>query len=197
MYDFAILGGAFNPIHNGHVYIAKELIRLNVAKQIIFMPNGNHPLKTSHHLLPYEERLALVKLAIKDFPLFSVSTLDSPQYGINYTFHLIQRIKNHYPKASFTFLIGYDNAQNFSLWYEYKWLLENVHFTVVSRNSLNTKTSEIDKRFHLLEIETYDLSSTQIRQMLDKEEDISDLVPSNIITPLLTYWKKLKFASHQ
>jgi len=44
MFDFAILGGAFNPIHNGHLYIANEVINQEIAREVIFMPNGNHPL---------------------------------------------------------------------------------------------------------------------------------------------------------
>lgn len=197
MYDFAILGGAFNPIHNGHLYIAEEVIRHKLAKQVIFMPNGNHPLKSTSLLLPYSQRFELINLAIQDEPCFSVSKLDSPRFGINYTYHLIQRIYSTFPNSTFTFLIGYDNAVSFTKWYKQEWLLNNVNFTVVSRNSQQKDSHTIDARFKLLKIKPYDISSTEIRKLLENDQDISHLVPQPIITKLENYWKKLRLSNHQ
>lgn len=198
MYDFAILGGAFNPIHNGHLYIAEEIIARGIAEKVVFMPNGNHPLKTTTKLLSYQERYELIVLAIKNNPHFSVSNFDSPEHGINYTYDLIQRLSKYYLLEQFTFLIGYDNALNFLKWYEPEWLLNNVNFTVVSRSSdLADQNKQIDSRFNVIEIEPYDISSTEIRNLLDKDESIADLVPAQIIKPLATYWKNLKLSSHQ
>ncbi len=197
MYDFAILGGAFNPIHNGHLYIAEEVIRHKLAKQVIFMPNGNHPLKSTSLLLPYSQRFELINLAIQDKAYFSVSKLDSPRFGINYTYHLIQRIYSTFPNSTFTFLIGYDNAVSFTKWYKQEWLLNNVNFTVVSRNSQQKDSHTIDARFKLLEIRPYDISSTEIRKHLENDQDISHLVPQPIITKLENYWKKLRLSNHQ
>lgn len=199
MYDFAILGGAFNPIHNGHLYIAEECIKREVAKRVIFMPNGIHPLKSTAKLLPYAERYELIELAIKSNPNFSISNLDSPKYGINYTYDLMQRLSKHYSLEQFTFLIGYDNALNFSHWHQPEWLLNNVHFTVVSRtsDSANKSMKKIDSRFNIIEIKPYEISSTQIRDLLEKDESINDLVPAEVIELLTTYWKNLKLTSHQ
>ena len=198
MYDFAILGGAFNPIHNGHLYIAEEIIARNIAEKVVFMPNGNHPLKTTTKLLSYQARYELIALAIKHNTNFSVSNFDSPEHGINYTYDLIQRLSKYYLLEQYTFLIGYDNALNFSKWYEPEWLLNNVNFTVVSRSSdLSDQSKQIDSRFNVIEIEPYDISSTEIRNLLDKDESIADLVPAQIIKPLATYWKNLKLPPHQ
>ncbi len=193
MYDFAILGGAFNPIHNGHIYIAKEIIRKRVAQKVIFMPNGNHPLKSTNLLLAFEQRYHLIELAISNNSQFEVSDLDSPQYGINYTYNLIQRVIEHYSEQEFTFIIGYDNALSFSKWYQWEWLLDNVNFTVVSRNSDSfAENKEIDKRFNIIEIEPYDISSTEIRAKLEKQEDLTALIPKETIENLIIYWKNLK-----
>lgn len=197
MYDFAILGGAFNPIHNGHIYIANEIIRKKVAQQVIFMPNGNHPLKETSLLLSFEQRYHLIELAIEDIPYFSVSDLDSPKYGVNYTYKLIQRITSKFSLDQFTFIIGADNALYFSQWYKYDWLLDNVDFTVVSRNCDNADIkSEVDERFNTINIEPYDISSTEIRAKLEKNESLSGCVPDNIINQLIIYWKNLKLSSH-
>jgi len=197
MYDFAILGGAFNPIHNGHLYIADEIIKQNIAQRIIFMPSGNHPLKSTSLLLPYQQRYHLIKLAINNRPNFSVSELDSPKYGINYTYNLIKRINENYSLEKFTFIIGFDNALNFSKWYKKEWLLENVNFTVVSRNTSNqTKNLGVDNRFNIIEIKPYDISSTEIREKLQNSANLSDFVPEQIIDQLQLYWKNLKLSSH-
>jgi len=196
MFEFAILGGAFNPIHNGHLYIADEIISKNIAQKVVFMPNGNHPLKTTSLLLPFKERFHLIELAIMNKPNFAVSDLDSPQYGINYTYNLIQRISKNYSLQQFTFLIGYDNALNFLQWYKPEWLLNNVHFTVVNRNSDNSEANVIDQRFKLVEIKPYDISSSEIRDKLQRDQDVTGLVPKQTIDQLMIYWKKLKLSSH-
>lgn len=198
MYDFAILGGAFNPIHNGHLYIADEVIKQKIARKVLFMPNGNHPLKSTSLLLTYEERYHLAELAINNRPEFSISDLDSPKYGINYTYSLIQRITENYSLQQFTFLIGYDNALNFTKWYQPDWLLDNVNFTVLSRNNNNQPNHHqtIDKRFKLIEIKPYDISSTEIRVKLQNREDLTGLVPQSIINQLNIYWKKLILSNH-
>ncbi len=191
MFDFAILGGAFNPIHNGHLYIAKEVIKQEIAREVIFMPNGNHPLKKTSLLLPYEQRYHLVELALENQSVFRISNLDSPQYGVNYTYNLIQRISKDTPLSQFTFLIGYDNALNFSQWYQPEWLLEKVNFTVVSRTTSTPDANYLDKRFRLLKISPYDISSSEIRDKLEKGQDISGLVPPQILAHLLQYWREL------
>ncbi len=197
MYDFAILGGAFNPIHNGHLYIAQEIIKQEVAQEVIFIPNGQHPLKNTPLVLPYKQRFTLIESAIADYPNLSISNLDCPDYGISYTFHLIKRLKSAYPNKDFTFVIGYDNALNFAKWYEAEWLLNNTNFTVVSRNSPDQANHQIDSRFNILTITPYDISSTEIRQRLERHSDISHLVPHKIIPQLIAYWKNLRLASHQ
>lgn len=192
MFEFAILGGAFNPIHNGHLYIAEEILNKKIAEKVVFMPNGNHPLKSTSLLLPFKQRYHLIQLAIANKANFSVSPLDSPKYGINYTYNLIQRLLADSSLQQFTFIIGYDNALNFSKWYKPEWLLANVNFTVVSRNNCKSEVREIDERFNILEIEPYDISSTEIRERLEKSEDLSGLIPAEIINQLKLYWKNLK-----
>jgi nicotinate-nucleotide adenylyltransferase len=192
MYKFAILGGMFNPIHNGHIYIAQQLIEKKVAAHILFMPSGNHPFKLKDQSLPYSQRLSIIQKAIASYPYFSVSKLDSPEYGINYTYNLIERISKEHSLDQFTFLIGTDNALTIDKWYESTWLMENVNFTVVTRNSDEGKKANIDSRFNLVEIEPYDISSTDVRIRLDNNQSLAGYVPKEIIEDLTLYWKNLK-----
>ncbi|OQY39708.1 MAG: nicotinate (nicotinamide) nucleotide adenylyltransferase [Candidatus Cloacimonetes bacterium 4572_65] len=197
MYKFAILGGMFNPIHNGHIYIASKVLELGIAHKVLFMPSGNHPLKDNQLALDYADRYKLIEKAIVGFDKLEVSSLDSPEYGINYTYNLIQRLFENYSKDDFTFLIGMDNATSFNLWNNHQWLLENVHFTVLSREDSNPSNTQIDSNFNLVEIPLYNVSSTEIREKLELGLSISTLVPQVIEHDLQDYWKKFKLLSHQ
>ncbi len=192
MYKFAILGGMFNPIHNGHIYVAEQLITKHIASKILFTPSGNHPLKTTNKYLSYQQRCNLVSMAISEFSDFELSDLDDPKHGVNYTFNLIQRITNRHPHTDFTFVIGMDNALSFDKWYKNEWLLDNVNFTVVSRSSGYAVSQKIDPRFNVVSIKPYDISSTEVRSKLNNNQSVTGLVPQIITSTLKDYWKNIK-----
>ncbi|MBN2830398.1 MAG: nicotinate (nicotinamide) nucleotide adenylyltransferase [Candidatus Cloacimonetes bacterium] len=187
----AILGGSFNPIHNGHLYIAKKALEaLNIDK-VLFVPVGIHHFKESTELTPYEIRVQWVMDAIADYPEFQFSGADAPEFGKSYTKNLYLRLKKQYPNDEFTFLAGADIISSLSYWYDSEWLLQNVEFAIFTRpgadNSSWNKLPFLDK-IRFFEIEGIDVSSTEIRQLIQEKRSIKGLVPEQIEASITRYF---------
>ena len=80
-----LLGGSFNPIHNGHIKIAKTVLEKTEIEQIWFIPTGNHPLKSNNKFKPIEKRILLIEKAIEKYSDFFICKFDSNDDNPNYT----------------------------------------------------------------------------------------------------------------
>ena len=188
----AVLGGSFNPIHNAHIKIARIVYNKLKPSKFLFVPTYRHPLKTNTVFLPYEKRLYLVKKAIAHYPEFEVSNLDKTEKNFSYTSDLIRKLKNNYPQGDFYFIIGKDNVAELKLWHNYRWLLKNLNFIVLTREiESNENPPDYAKDFIYYKIEPIDISSTMIREKIKKGEPISGLVPQNIETDIITLYKPI------
>ncbi len=98
-----LLGGSFNPVHNGHLAIAKNALEQLELDKILFLPVGMHPLKTDSNIPPFEIRYKLLKTVLKSIPDFDVSNLDEKSENLNYTDELIKRLNSKYTDNEFFF----------------------------------------------------------------------------------------------
>jgi nicotinate-nucleotide adenylyltransferase len=175
-----ILGGTFNPVHNGHLAIAKAVYKSLELDRVYLVPAFNPPHKGDEKIIDYEERFKLLELATESYPYLKVSRLDHTPGSVSYTKHLIERLKEKYPAASFYFIIGADNIPQISRWYDYKWLLDNVTFVAVPRGDFEIVdywNLDYIEKIQSVDMESVDISSRMIRQKLARGEDISGLVP--------------------
>ncbi len=179
-----LLGGTFNPIHLGHLRMAetaKSALNLN---KILFIPSGTPPHKQKDGLIDFFKRFELIRESIKNIPYCEVSDFDNTK-DKSYTLNLINRVQKKFPEAKIFFIIGEDNVLNLKTWYKYKELLEKVQIVVLSRNIHFKKRQEwedlpyIDKLL-FIEMKKIDISSTKIRNLLDKKQSIDHLVPKPI-----------------
>ena len=178
-----LFGGSFNPIHNGHLAVAKSVFKEMDLDKIWFIPCAHHPLKNNETLLPFSKRVELIEQSILEFPHFEISHLDDDLNSPNYTDDLIKKAKKLHPENLFYLIIGYDVLAEFTKWHNFKWLGENVHFIIINRinNGKNNKPEQI-KKFTFIEMKPVDISSTKIRNCIKNNEDISHLIPPNICT---------------
>lgn len=175
-----LFGGSFNPIHNGHIAVAKSVFEEIDLDQIWFVPCRNHPLKNSENLLSFPKRVLLIEKSIARFPHFEISHLDADSEFPNFTDEMIIKAKKKYHENKFFLIVGNDILTEFSKWHNFKWLAKNVHFIIVNRPShKNNKPTEI-KHFTFIEMKPVDISSTQIRNLIKNNEDVSHLIPPNI-----------------
>lgn len=186
----AILGGSFDPVHNGHLHIAREILRLSPISRVIFMPNKLHHFKPDTGRLDFEKRVKLISKAIKDTSSTELWLEDAQ--GSGYTADLMKRLYEHYPRYRFCFVVGSDNLQNLKLWYDFDWLQENLHFLIIPRPG-----EEIDPAFlgsikySLLYSDPCEVSSTMVRKRIIANESITDLVPAEIEASIHQYYRSM------
>lgn len=129
-----LLGGSFNPIHNGHLAIAgqvRETLRLD---RMLFIPTGEPPHKRDGSLAPAKDRYEMVRLAIADNPSFALSDIEVKRTGKSYSIDTIRELqRQHGPSTELYFLIGLDAFLDFPGWKEPQALLKACWFVVISR----------------------------------------------------------------
>lgn len=129
-----LLGGSFNPIHNGHLAIARQVHERMQLSQVLFIPTGDPPHKRNGTLAPANARLEMVHLAIADIPCFTVSDIEVQRTGKSYSIDTIRALRQHYgSSAELLFIIGLDAFLDFPTWRSPTELLQTCHFVVVPR----------------------------------------------------------------
>jgi nicotinate-nucleotide adenylyltransferase len=129
-----LLGGSFNPIHNGHLHIAKHVYQTLQLNQIIFIPTGDPPHKLATSLAPAHHRLQMVKLATEPFEPFVVDDREALSPTMSYSVDTITHLKNTFPPGTeLGFIIGLDAFLEIPSWKQAPHLLELCHFIVCSR----------------------------------------------------------------
>ena len=189
-----LLGGSFNPIHQGHLKIAATAAEQLKLAEIWFVPTAYHPLKNRSQLLAFEKRIELISMAIEPFTNFKLSLLDADNSSRNYTYDLFKKIKNDNPTLEPVFIIGSDILAEITQWYKYTWLLQNVTFAVVGRPGQMIGPQNTKTQFNSLiniSMEPIAVSSTEIREKIKKDQPISGLVPAAIEAAVYKYYKEL------
>ena len=185
-----IMGGTFNPIHYGHLFIAQTALDALELNKIIFIPAGIPPHKQQELILDSNHRINMINLATKSNPNFSVSDIEVKREATSYTIDTIRELKQLYSKETeFYFITGTDAFVEIETWKEYEELLRIVKFVVVTRqvsssNLLDEKidflTKEYRARITKIKIPTLDISSTDIRNRIKTKGSIKYLLPENV-----------------
>ncbi|MDF0651696.1 MAG: nicotinate-nucleotide adenylyltransferase [Nitrospira sp.] len=129
-----LFGGSFNPIHNCHLTIAHHVHECMQLSQILFIPTGDPPHKQDGSLAPANVRIDMVRLAIADSPLLTVSDIEIQRRGKSYSIDTVRSLQSHYgPSTELFFVIGLDAFLDFPTWREPYELLKICHFLVVPR----------------------------------------------------------------
>ena len=129
-----LLGGSFNPIHNGHLAVAIQARERLCLDRILFIPSGEPPHKRNGSLAPAKDRYEMVRLAIADNPGFAISDVEVRRKGKSYSIDTIREIRRRVePSTELYFLIGLDAFLEFPSWKEPRTLLETCRFVVISR----------------------------------------------------------------
>jgi len=129
-----VLGGSFNPLHNGHLTIANLVCKRLRLDRVLFIPTGDPPHKPESGLAPASDRLAMVRLAIQGFPKFVVSEIEVLRAGKSYSIDTVRELRRlHGPSVELFFIIGLDAFLDFPNWKEPQALLQACRFVVVPR----------------------------------------------------------------
>jgi len=186
-----IFGGAFNPIHNGHLFVAKESISKFSLSKIIFVPTGN-PVFSKEDLLDKRERFALCKLAIRGEKSFEISDFEVKNEKPSYYIETLKHYKSE--NIEIFSILGEDAFIEFHRWKEYQEIFRNCYFIVAERFEdnfittkayINEKFSEYKNKIFFLPHPLYRVSSTLLRKRIKSGLNISYLLPKEVEKEIL------------
>ena len=185
-----IYGGSFNPIHNGHIALARQMIDAGLMDEVWFMVSPLNPFKKQQSdLLSDELRLEMTKLALKGEPKMIAQDFEFHLPKPSYTWQTLKALSEVYLDRQFILIIGGDNWQLFDRWFHYQDILNNYSLVVYPREGINIDVNSLPDNVKLLNAELYPISSTQVRKNIKEGKPINDLIPSTIIPKALEYYK--------
>ena len=136
-----LLGGSFNPVHHGHLAIARQTREALGLDQILFIPTNHPPHKPNDSLAPAQDRYEMVRLAIASDPSLAISDVEVRRPGKSYSIDTIRLLQQeHGARTQLFFLIGLDAFLDFPSWRKPLTLLELCPFVVLSRPGLSFRS---------------------------------------------------------
>ncbi|OGJ21043.1 nicotinate (nicotinamide) nucleotide adenylyltransferase, partial [Candidatus Pacearchaeota archaeon RBG_13_36_9] len=173
----ALFGGSFNPIHNEHIKIIKELLRKGLVNEVWIMPCKKHAF--NKELASGKNRVEMIKLAVKNIKKVRICHIELKSTGKNYTINTLRKLRAKY-RDEFILMVGADILHEIKKWHNYKRLLEETKFIIFGRKSYAIKKVKGLKVFYLIKQETKNISSTEIRNKAKKNQSLKNLVPSSV-----------------
>ena len=173
----ALYGGTFDPVHHGHLLLARDALEELKLDRVIFIPArlSPHKLATSSPA-PAAVRREMLAAAIAGEPGFALDDSELSRTGPSFTIDTVERIRAAQPEATLFYLIGADNVRELHTWRRYEDLCRLVEFVVFGRNG---KAEEGRGQFRTLS-RRVDISATEIRQRVARGESIRYLVPEPV-----------------
>lgn len=178
-----LLGGTFNPIHNGHLFLALEAIHLMGLERVVFIPNRVPPHKAPPGITA-SVRLTLLEAALKGVPGFSFSTIELEREGPSYTIDTLEALG---PPGEFVFICGADAFT--SPWHRLQDVVERLHGLVIARRSglpatlppaLQQLPERLHDKFELMEFPPIAISSTEVRERIAEQRPFRFLIPDPV-----------------
>lgn len=178
MAKIGILGGTFDPIHNGHIELAKTALKELSLDRIIFIPAYIPPHKTGRRISKEQDRIRMTELAIEDIEEFSVSDIEVVLQGKSYTARTLTELKKEYEQL--VFIMGADSFMALDSWYHPEIIFEKAVIACayrdnISRETLLSKADEYRKKYNgesvILHMSNIAISSTEIRKMLSNNDN--------------------------
>ncbi|HRS67911.1 MAG TPA: nicotinate (nicotinamide) nucleotide adenylyltransferase [Paludibacteraceae bacterium] len=171
--------GSFNPIHNGHIGLSNYLLTSDL-EEVWLIVSPHNPLKESAHLLDDKLRFEMARLAVKNNPKIQVSEVEFGLPKPSYTINTLNYLSIHYPQHEFVLLIGADNVETFDKWRDYEGILNRFKVLVYPREGF-PKFSDKFPQMRFIDAPLFHVSSTEIRERLQRGEDCSNLMPAEVI----------------
>ena len=187
--SIGIFGGSFNPIHNGHIALAKAFLEKENLDQVWFMVSPQNPFKVNQQLLADHLRLKLVCKATAGNPHFKASDYEFQLPKPSYTWNTLQQLSHDFPTYRFTLLVGGDNWEAFDRWYHAEDILANYPIVVYPRQGQAVSRTTLPDGVSILNTPLINISSTEIRQRVKQDEDISQFVPAEIERDVIRLYK--------
>lgn len=184
-----IYGGSFNPVHNGHIAIAREVRAKAGLDEVWLMVSPQNPLKSSTGLLDDALRLDMVRRAVEGEDGLVASDYEFARPRPSYTWDTLCALRRDFTDREFVLLIGADNWSLFSRWYHGDDIISHHQILIYPRTGYPVDASALPPGVRLVDTGLYDVSSTLVRRLVGEGRDISRLVPPSVAGMVERYYK--------
>lgn len=187
--NIGILGGTFDPVHIGHLVVAKEVTDRLSLDEVVFIPAGQPWLKADSRILDAGHRVQMVRLAIAGKPRFRLSTMEIERAGPTYSVDTIRELRQKLGAGDeLYFILGWDNLEQLPRWRQPELLISmcrlvavpRVGFPVPELASVDEAIPGLIQRVIMLDKPQIDISASVIRQRVRQGLPISNLVPEAV-----------------
>jgi len=180
-----IMGGTFDPVHNGHLMLGHAAYKAFSLDQIWFMPNGNPPHKKSETIKSTaEDRMKMTSLAIAPFPEFVLQPYEALRAEVSCSYQTMEHFSKIYPDDEFYFIIGADSLMAIETWIHPERIFPTCTILATYRNEVKTKEEMnrqiqyLSEKYHakirLLETPLMPVSSHELRASLQSGDSVSE-----------------------
>lgn len=197
-----ILGGTFDPVHLGHLHIAKKLLAQLPFDEIRLLP-CYQPVHRDHPCASPEDRLAMIHLAIENEKKITVDDREIRRQGPSYMIDTLQSVRKELGEQSLSLIVGADSFEHITSWKSWEQLIDFAHFVVVDRPDYPTKSPQIWKDrvtdsqltlskqpagcIYFANISALHISASSIREKIKRLENIEADVPTSVVKFLIKH----------
>ena len=199
--SIAVFGGTFNPPHNGHSQLVQNIIRKRIANHILFVPALHPPHKQGLPSVSFKKRTAMLQIMIENLnknstpTRYSISTIEGERTNsLSYTYNTMRELERQYPENPLFLLIGGDSLLQLHTWYMADKLVDKWKILTYPRDEIFASPDNVLKKLKenwtekiasllfesILPVNVCNISSTQIRDMLQNQEDISNALDPDV-----------------
>jgi len=169
-----LFGGAFNPVHNGHMAVAYAAIKSAKLDLLIFIPTGNAPHKKETEVSREDRYNMLVAATIGEGKM-TVSDYEIKREEVNYSADTVEYFKSVYPNYELFFIVGDDSYNQLDSWYQPHRILENSTLLVFPREGADVKPPA-----QMVDMQKVEVSSSNIREKIKMGKDCRNLLPKSV-----------------
>lgn len=189
MKKIGIMGGTFNPIHFGHLFLAENAYEQLGLDKVWFIPSKNPPHKRKPEDITEQQRIDMIQLAIQENPHFELSTLELEREGITYTADTMKILREQNPDIAYYFIIGADSLFLMDQWYQPQVIFDNCAIAAANRDNADQSALEkqvqlLKKQFNaniiLIDMPTMQVSSCNIRERVAERKSIRYYLPGSV-----------------
>ncbi|MCO5232408.1 MAG: nicotinate (nicotinamide) nucleotide adenylyltransferase [Chitinophagales bacterium] len=164
--------GSFNPIHNGHLIIANQMYERVNFDEVWLIPSPQNPFKEQKDLLPFENRLEMIKKVIKNHAHLKVNSIENKLSLPSFTIHTLEKLQKKYGEINFHIIMGTDILTDFHHWKDHEKILQLTELHIYNRNINADKTIFKSSRIHHYQLPLLDISSTSIRKSIQDRKSV-------------------------
>lgn len=174
--------GTFNPIHIGHLIIANHMAEFSDLDEIWFVITPHNPHKKKKTLLEGHHRLAMVEIAVEDYPKLRASNVEFALPQPNYTVNTLAYLEEKYPNQNFCLIMGEDNLKSLHKWKNYEVILDRYSIYVYPRISEGTVETQFNNHEKITKVDApiIELSSTFIRKAIKSRKNIRPMLSPEV-----------------